>query len=172
MAQKEFYNMSKLYIYITLIAGLLFFTCTSFAEDKTTVIELIASNEFQFVDQNPSAFTIKPLDSAHKSVESLKEVEAIGVVYLGNITLVDDATPLSALREVSAQITRKLDLNFALIADSTTSQSLNPHDLLLLYHPSMTITLGLTKIPDSNAYSLIGTYAMPSTSDTQTEAIE
>ena len=69
------------------------------------------------------------------------------------------------LREISAQISRGLDLDFALIADSTTSQSLAPHELLLLYHPTVVITLALTKVAESESYSLIGTYAMPSATD-------
>ena len=47
------------------------------------------------------------------------------------------------------------------MTDSTTSESLAPHEMLLLYHPQLAITLALTKIPESEEYSLIGTYAIP-----------
>lgn len=161
MAQKEFYNMLKNYFHGLFIVGLLLLASTSYADNQSTTINILSSNEFEFVDQASNSFTITPLDPAHQSVESLQQVDAIGVVYLGKITLIGNATPLSALREVSAQISQGLNVNFALIADSITSQSLNPHELLLLYHPSIAITLGLTKIAESESYSLIGTYAKP-----------
>ena len=33
--------------------------------------------------------------------------------------------------------------------------------MLLLYHPQLVITLALTKVEDSDEYTLIGTYAIP-----------
>ncbi len=64
---------------------------------------------------------------------------------------------------MSVQISSALDVDLALITDSTTSESLKPHEMLLLYHPQLVITLALTKVPESDTYTLIGTYAIPVT---------
>lgn len=165
MAQKEFFNMLKFYTYALFGIGLLLMVSTSFADNQPTTVNILSNNEFEFVDQTAAKFTITALNPAHKSIESLQKVDAIGVVYLGNIKLTNNATPLSVLRDVSAQLSQGLAIDFALIADSITSQSLSPHELLMLYHPSMVITLGLTKVAGSESYSLIGTYAKPSQTD-------
>jgi hypothetical protein len=159
MAQKEFFNMLKFYNHQLFSLILLLQVSISLADDKPTTINILANNEFEFIDKTSAKFTITALNPAHKSIESLHKVDAIGVVYLGNIALTGNATPLSVLRDISAQISQGLDLDFTLIADSITSQSLKPHELLMLYHPSMVITLGLTKVANSESYSLIGTYA-------------
>ena len=173
-------------ILFTLIA--LFSFSALFAEnnnpDYPRSIELQASEEFTFVQQDTSTFTIRALKTELRSIENLKDVDAIGVSYLGNIVLGKNATPLSALRDVSVQISKGLDIDLALITDSTTSKSLAPHELLLLYHPKLVITLALTKVAINEAadnkeadqeaeentadnaiqnveYSLIGTYTIP-----------
>lgn len=148
-------------IICVILIGLLLTTSTSFAEETPTTITINSSNEFEFIEQASAEFTINVLNPLHQSIESLQDVNAIGVVYLGNIRLTSNATTLSVLRDVSAQLSQGLHTDFALIADSVTSQSLSPHELLMLYHPSMVITLGLVKVADSEAYSLIGTYAKP-----------
>ena len=167
---------------------------TLFAEEDNSEyprsIELHASEEFNFVQQESSTFTIRPLKTELRSIENLNDVEAIGVAYLGNIVLGKNATPLSALRDISVQISKGLNIDLALITDSTTSQSLAPHELLLLYHPTLVMTLALTQVTSNevgdevetqqeeedqateennsvedtaqnNEFSLIGTYAIP-----------
>ena len=156
-------------------------------ESDIRSVELTSSEEFTFAQQDTSTFTIRPLKAELRAIENLKNTDAVGVVYLGDIVLSKNATPLSALRNLSVQISKGLDIDLALITDSTTSQSLAPHELLLLYHPELVMTLALTEVvkieeiieenPDTeNAevseennedvvirgqYSLIGTYAIP-----------
>ncbi|MEM8844220.1 MAG: hypothetical protein AAGB35_04170 [Pseudomonadota bacterium] len=130
-------------------------------ELKPRSIELSSSEEFSFIGQDTAIFTIRPLKESLRSIENLKNTEAIGILYLGRISLGENANTLSALRDISVQLSRGLDVDLALITDSTTSESLEPHEMLLLYHPQLAITLALTKIPESEEYSLIGTYAIP-----------
>ncbi len=126
-------------------------------------ITLNSSNEFQLLngDSETSTFTIRPLKEKLRSIENLKDTQAVGITYLGTLSLNESASPLSALRQLSVQISRGLNLDLALITDSTTSESLKPHEMLLLYHPQLVITLALTKIENSDDYTLIGTYAIP-----------
>ena len=182
MVQKKFFKS-----FIKFVAtGIVLSICTTlFAEEKsgqTRLVELHSSQEFTFVEQSSSIFTIRPLKNELRSIENLKDTEAIGVVFLGNIVLGNNATPLSALRDLSVQISKGLNIDLALITDSTTSKSLAPHELLLLYHPEMVITLALTKVVENTEseeeketeeenvedksinnehYALIGTYAIP-----------
>ena len=151
----------------SLLAILLSFGTLILADEiiEPTVVTLNASEEFTFIDNTSTSFTIKPLQAAHRSIETLANVDALGIIYLGDIVLINEATPLSALRDISSQISKSLNLDLALITDSTTSKSLEPHELLLLYHPYLTITLALTKTEADNQYALIGTYSMPSRSD-------
>ena len=150
------------YCILTFLACCLTFS-TSVADDKTEPrsVEIFSSEEFNFVGQDTAIFTIKPLKESLRSIENLKDTEAVGILYLGSITLGDNANTLSALRDISVQLSRGLDIDLALITDSATSESLAPHEMLLLYHPQLAITLALTKTPESEEYSLIGTYAIP-----------
>lgn len=139
-------------------------SATVSADDNTPItrsIELTSSNDFTILDGDTSILTIKPLKQKLRSIENLKNTEAVGISYLGSMTLSESATPLSVLRELSVQISSGLNIDLALITDSTTSQSLKPHEMLLLYHPQLVITLALTKVANSEKYTLIGTYAIP-----------
>ena len=124
-------------------------------------IQIEASEEFNFVDKDKAVFTIRPLKPKLRAIENLKNTQAVGISYLGRIILTQSATPLSALRDISAQLSSGLNINLALVTDSTTSQSLQPHAMLLLYHPSLVITLALTRAPQTDEYSLFGSYAVP-----------
>ena len=173
MAQKKSSNLFK-----RLATVLLFATISSLSihanEDvaaETRTIQLSSSDEFTLDNVDSSIFTIRPLKPSLRSIENLKDTEAVGITYLGVLTLHESATPLSALRDLSVQISSALEVDLALITDSTTSESLKPHEMLLLYHPRLVITLALTKVPDSDSYTLIGTYAIPVT-DTQSDVIE
>ncbi|MDW3095647.1 MAG: hypothetical protein R8G33_08240 [Gammaproteobacteria bacterium] len=138
---------------------------TVFANDAdapvTRSVDLVSSNDFTILNGEVSTLTIRPLKEKLRSIENLRDTQAVGISYLGNLTLSESATPLSALRELSVQISSGLDIDLALITDSNTSQSLQPHEMLLLYHPQLVITLALTKVESSNEYTLIGTYAIP-----------
>ncbi|MEM7303929.1 MAG: hypothetical protein AAF372_00190 [Pseudomonadota bacterium] len=151
----------KLFYSLVLTSSLL---CSiTFANDDTgpRSVEITSSEEFNFVGQNTAIFTIRPLKESLRSVENLKDTEAVGIVYLGRITLGEKANTLSVLRDISVQISKGLDIDLALITDSATSESLAPHEMLLLYHPQLAITLALTQIPETEEYSLMGTYAIP-----------
>ncbi len=127
----------------------------------TRSVKLTSSNDFTILDDNTSTLSIKPLKEKLRTIENMKNTEAIGISYLGKLTLSENTTPLNVLREISVQISNGLNIDLAVITNSTTSQSLQPHELLLLYHPQLVITLALTKIEDSSQYTLIGTYATP-----------
>ncbi len=163
MVQKIFYKNN--FLPLTCVFFAIFICATSIAEEvnqpKPRTVELKSSQEFSFVQQTSTTFTIRPLRSQLRSIENLKDTEAVGLIYLGNIILGENSTPLNALRDLSVQISKGLNIDLALITDSTTSQSVEPHELLLLYHPQLVITLALTKNQDSDEYSLIGTYAIP-----------
>ncbi len=163
MALKKYFKLMKIFLTSSLI--LLYFLSASIAADEknsvTKSIALSSSEDFTILDEDASTFTIKPLKQKLRSIENLKDTEAVGISYLGKLTLSESATPLSALRELSVQISSGLGIDLALITDSTTSQSLLPHEMLLLYHPQLVITLALTKVEDSDQYTLIGTYAIP-----------
>ncbi|MFK7793860.1 MAG: hypothetical protein AB8B89_00785 [Gammaproteobacteria bacterium] len=139
--------------------------CTAtIADDNAAVtrsITLISSSDFTLANDDTSTLTIKPLKEKLRSIENLKNTEAVGITYLGILTLSESATPLSVLREISVQISNGLDIDLALITDSTTSQSLQPNEMLLLYHPQLVITLALTKLENSEQYTLVATYAIP-----------
>jgi len=128
---------------------------------KIKSVKLSSANDFQLLNEEAATLTIRPLKEKLRSIENLKDTEAVGITFLGKLTLNESATPLSALRELSVQISSGLNLDLALITDSTTSESLKPHEMLLLYHPQLVITLALTKIEGSDEYTLIGTYAIP-----------
>ena len=173
MAQKKYSNLFKYLASILLIATicLLPIHANENVATETRSIQLSSSDEFTLTNADSSIFTIRPLKPSLRSIENLKDTEAVGITYLGVLTLHESATPLSALRDLSVQISSALEVDLALITDSTTSESLKPHEMLLLYHPKLVITLALTKIPDSDSYTLIGTYAIPVT-DTQSDVVE
>ena len=154
--------MLRYFACILLVAS---FVTSSIADEtnsqKIRSIKLNSSPDFQLLNEEIATFTIRPLKEKLRAIENLKDTEAVGITYLGNITLGEDVTPLSALRELSVQISSGLNIDLALITDSTTSASLKPHEMLLLYHPKLVITLALTKVEDSSEYTLIGTYAIP-----------
>ena len=150
-------------VWFTFVSGFGISHAAENEQPTARTIELNPNSDFTFVQQPTSTFTIKPLKPELRSIDNLKHTEAIGVVYLGNVLLEENTTPLNVLRDLSVQISTGLDIDLALITDSTTSKSLEPHELLLLYHPQLVITLALTKIEESNEYSLIGTYAIPVT---------
>lgn len=163
MVQKKLSNNMKAVLIFSLCIGS--FLSIVLANDagtpETRYVELVSSSDFTILNGDVSTLTIRPLKEKLRSIENLKDTEAVGISYLGNLTLSESATPLSVLRELSIQISSGLDVDLALITDSNTSQSLQPHEMLLLYHPQLVITLALTKVEDSNEYTLIGTYAIP-----------
>jgi hypothetical protein len=149
----------------TSIALLLIYIVTalnySFAaglEDRT--ITLKSNERFDLVQANSVNFKFQPLSDDARKLEVTNDAAALGVAYLGQITLKENITALSALRSIADQIAESLDISFGVIADSNTSDALKANELLLLYHPSVTITLALAKPDPINDYEIICTYAL------------
>ena len=147
------------------IASLLVYFLTalnySFAaglEDRT--ITLKSNERFDLVQASSVTFKFQPLSEDARKLEITNDAAALGVAYLGQITLKENITALSALRSIADQIGESLDISFGVIADSNTSEALKANELLLLYHPSVTITLALAKPDPANDYEIICTYAL------------
>jgi len=148
-----------------LITSLLFYVLTAInisiaagLEDRT--ITLTSNERFDLVQANKVTFKFQPLSDDARNLEITNGAAALGVAYLGQITLKEDVTALSALRSIADQIGESLDISFGVIADSNTSDALKANELLLLYHPGVTITLALAKPDPVNDYEIICTYAL------------
>ncbi len=127
--------------------------------EKRTII--LSSNErFDLVQGNSVKFKFKPLSEDARQLEITNDASSLGVAYLGKIKLKENFTALAALRSIADQIGESLKINFGVIADSNTSEALKENELLLLYHPQVTITLALVKPNDSTDYEIICTYAL------------
>ena len=121
----------------------------------------IRSNErFDFVNGSYIQFKFQPLTSEARALEITENASSLGVAYLGQVQLKEKITTLSALRSIADQIGDSLDLSFGVIADSNTSEALKANELLLLYHPNVTITLALARSEEQSYYEIICTYAL------------
>lgn len=150
----------KFYFYVLFILSILSISIGSAAglEDRTIIIR--SSDRFDFFESNSIKFKFKPLTEDARALEITKDATALGVTYLGKIQLKENVTALSALRSIADQIAESLDLSFGVIADSNTSESLKTNELLLLYHPHITITLALVQIKAESPYEIICTYTL------------
>ncbi len=127
-------------------------------EEKTIILK---SNErFDLILASTVTFKFQPLSEDARKLEITNGATALGVAYLGKIKLKENNTALSALRSIADQIGESLDISFGVIADSNTSEALKANELLLLYHPSVTITLALARPDESSDYEVICTYAL------------
>ncbi|MBT8124007.1 MAG: hypothetical protein KJO81_04195 [Gammaproteobacteria bacterium] len=147
------------------LTALVFFSLailnTSFSagiEDRT--ITLKSNERFDLVQANSVTFKFQPLSEDARKLEITNDAAALGVAYLGQIKLKENNTALSALRSIAEQIGESLDISFGVIADSNTSEALKANELLLLYHPNVTITLALARPDKANDYEIICTYAL------------
>jgi len=134
---------------------------TSFSaglEDRT--ITLKSNERFDLVQANSVTFKFQPLSEDARKLEITNDASALGIAYLGQIKLKENNTALSALRSIADQIGESLDISFGVIADSNTSEALKANELLLLYHPNVTITLALARPNEANDYEIICTYAL------------
>jgi len=121
----------------------------------------ITSNErFELVNGSSIQFKFQPLTDEARALEITNKASSLGVVYLGQLQLKENITALSALRSIADQIAESLDLSFGVITDSNTSTALKANELLLLYHPAVTITLALARPNEQNAYEIICTYTL------------
>ena len=122
---------------------------------------IITSNErFDLIDGDIIRFKFQPLSEEARALEITENATSLGVAYLGQIQLKENITALSALRSIADQISEYLDISFGVIADSSTSEALKANELLLLYHPGITITLILAKPAEQSFYEIICTYAL------------
>lgn len=127
---------------------------------ENRVITLSSNERFDLVQANSVNFKFQPLSEEARKLEITNDASSLGVAYLGQVKLKENTTPLSALRSIADQIGESLDINFGVIADSNTSEALKSNELLLLYHPKVTITLALAKPAENSDYEIICTYAL------------
>ena len=137
-------------------------------EDRTITIR--NTERFDLVEGNYIKFKFKPLTEDARALEITKDATALGVTYLGQIQLKENITPLSALRSIADQIAESLDLSFGVVADSNTSDALKTNELLLLYHPHITITLALVQPSEESPFEIICTYTLKEISTKTSEA--
>jgi hypothetical protein len=135
-------------------------------EDR--VITLKSNERFDLVQANSVTFKFQSLSDEARKLEITQDATALGVAYLGQLKLKENITALSALRSIADQIGESLDINFGVVADSNTSEALKANELLLLYHPNVTITLALAKPNEINDYEIICTYALKQLADKAT----
>ncbi len=134
------------------------------------VITLNSNERFDLLQSKSVNFKFQPLSEDARKLEITNDASSLGVAYLGQIKLKENFTALSALRSIADQIGESLDINFGVIADSNTSDALKANELLLLYHPSVTITLALAKPAENSDYEIICTYALKELSQVQENA--
>ena len=154
----------KLTIGPLILLYILLFSTSSLAESflaEPKSITLRPGSEFTFIQPDHRAFKLAPLREELRSINTLTQAEAVGVIHLGGIRLAEQAEPMNALRDIAYQISNGLGLDMALITDSATSKEFAPHELLLLYHPKVIITLTLAYSAETESYDLIGSYAAP-----------
>ncbi|MFK7816390.1 MAG: hypothetical protein AB8B92_08640 [Gammaproteobacteria bacterium] len=159
----------KIKIFLLLIVSSVSLVNASGLEDQT--ITLKSNERFDLVQANTVTFKFQPLSVDARKLEITNDAAALGVAYLGQVKLRENNTALSALRSIADQIGESLDISFGVIADSNTSEALKANELLLLYHPNVTITLALARASEANDYEIICTYALKDLSTTSTEQL-
>lgn len=158
------FSLSILFIYLLTALNVAF---SAGLEDR--VITLTSNERFDLVQGNTVTFKFQPLSDEARKLEITDGAAALGVAYLGQVTLKENHTALSALRSIADQIGESLGINFGVIADSNTSEALKANDLLLLYHPNVTITLALARPDQINDYEILCTYALKNLVETETQ---
>ena len=151
---------SQLYFITLLIFYFVGISTVSAVGLEERTITLSSNDRFDFVQAKNIKFKFKPLSEDARKLEITNEASSLGVAYLGQVKLKENNTALSALRSIADQIGESLDINFGVITDSNTSDALKANELLLLYHPHVTITLALAKPSEENDYEIICTYAL------------
>ena len=144
---------------ILLAIQLVCLTATLYAanvEERTVTIT--STDRFDLVDGGNMQFQL--LNDTVRALEITDEALSLGVTRIGQVRLKENVTALSALRGITDQISRGLGMNFGVIADSRTSEALRESELLLLYHPDVTLTLALIKSDRQDHYEIICTYVL------------
>ena len=141
------------------------------ANDLVNRVITLSSNErFDLLQSENVNFKFQPLSEDALKLEVTKDASSLGVAYLGQIKLKENTSALSALRSIADQIGESLDINFGVIADSNTSDALKANELLLLYHPNVTLTLALAKPAENSDYEIICTYVLKNLDKTHVES--
>ena len=154
-------NMNRKATFLLLASLVTCFTSALHAAGlENRAITITGNERFDLVNRSSIQFKFQPLTDEARALEITYNASSLGVVYLGQLQLKENITALSALRSIADQIGESLDLSFGVIADSNTSAALKANELILLYHPAVTITLALTRPNEQNAYEIICTYAL------------
>ena len=152
-------DRKKTYLLVTALLACSF-TSVAHPADLDRIITISSNEEFELLHGKSVTFEFKPLANKARALEITKNATSLGVAYLGQLQLREDATALAALRTIADQIGKSLGLRFGVIADSNTSEALKANKLLLLYHPDVTITLILAKPIEQDHYEIICAYAV------------
>jgi len=150
----------KFFLSILTIYFLTAFTTVYSAGLENRVIKLSSNERFDLVQGDVVTFKFQPLSDDARKLEITNDASALGVAYLGQVTIKEGNTPLSVLRSIADQMGESLGINFGVISDSNTSEALEANELLLLYHPLVTITLALARPDQINDYEILCTYAL------------
>ena len=142
-----------------LILQLTCLTAVLYAADMEERAFIITSTDrFDLIDGGKMRFQL--LNDTVRTLETTNKASSLGVTRVGRVRLKENVTALSALRGIADQISRELNVNFAVIADSSTSNALRESELLLLYHPDITLTLALIKSDQQDHYEIICTHVL------------
>ncbi|MCY4642683.1 MAG: hypothetical protein OXC41_08345 [Gammaproteobacteria bacterium] len=164
-------NLKTAYILVTVLLAC---QCISVAytADLNSTITISSNEKFELLHGESIAFEFKSLSSKARMLESTKDASSLGIAYLGQLRLKENATSLAALRIIANQIGKSLGLKFSVVADSNTSEALKANNLLLLYHTDIVITLALAKPVEQDHYEIICTYAVREINPQQPDSLE
>ncbi|MGH1537616.1 MAG: hypothetical protein ACRBDX_06170 [Gammaproteobacteria bacterium] len=149
-----------LFITVLQISILLAFNTAHAVGLEHRTITLKSNERFDLVQAKSVTFKFQSLSEDARKLEITNGASALGVAYLGQVKLKENHTTLSALRSIADQMGESLDISFGVIADSNTSEALKTNELLLLYHPDVTITLALARVDENSDFEIICTYAL------------
>ncbi len=133
------------------------------------MITITSDDSFDIADGSTIKFKFRPLTEEALALEITRNATSLGVAYLGQVQLKENVTALTALRAIAEQIGKSLNLSFGVIADSNTSEALKANEILLLYHPEVTITLILAKPNEQSLYEIICAYTLRETEITESD---
>ena len=160
--QKQKMNPNKAYLLISSLMILLFSSAV-FTADLNRTVTISSNEKFELLGDDEITFELKPLPGHASALETTRNASSLGITYLGQLKLRNNTTALSALHSIANQIGTSLDLRFAVVIDSNTSEALKTNQQLLLYHPDTIITLSLLKPAEQDHYEFVCTYVVRKT---------
>ena len=152
-------NLNRKHLLATTLI-IFFLSSNVFAVDMNRSIKISGNEKFELLHDDDIAFKFRPLPGHAGAMETTRNASSLGITYLGQLKLRNNTTALSALRSIANQIGNNLDLRFAVVIDSSTSEALKASQQLLLYHPDIVITLTLLSPVEQDHYELVCTYAV------------